>query len=127
MDTGLTPGWARRPPVRQGIVVVSSSSTLLYASEDAQYLLKRLKQDEYGSATEGALPLVIADLIDTMMRKGLEGRPQNGERSRLEAKRLVLGKDRPLLFQVFGLPDRLGRPRSHVVIKIEEIARSVDA
>lgn len=100
---------------------------MLYASEDAQYLLKRLKQDESGSATAGALPPVIAGLTDVMMRKGPEGRPQDGERRRLEAKRLVLGKDRPVLFQVFGLPDRLGRPRSHVVIKIEEIARSVEA
>lgn len=117
---------AGKPTARQGIMVFSFSSKMLYANGDAHYFLTRLNQSEKGYPTDGALPAVIANLFDKI-RQALESRPTGSDRGRLEASRLVVGHDRPVLLQIFGLPDRLGLQRSRVVIKMEELAHSVEA
>lgn len=114
---------AGKPTARQGIMVFSSSSTMLYANGDARYFLKRLNQDEKGYPTDGAFPAVITNLYDKM-RKTLESRSAAGDDGWLEVNRSVVGQDRPVLLHIFGLPDRLGRQRSRVVIRMEELTPS---
>lgn len=99
-------------------MVFSSSSKMLYANRDAHYFLQRLSLQGY--AIVGALPVIITDQCDKM-KKVLESRSTDSDRGRLEANRLILGQDQPVLLHIFGLSDRLGVQGSRVVIKMEDI------
>jgi hypothetical protein len=107
-------------------MVFCSSANVLYANESAHRFLKRLNQQEYGHATDGALPVAIAELFDKITNV-LNSNPTNSGRGQVEASRLVEGQNESLLLRAFGLPDRLGVDRSRIVIKMEEIIQSSEA
>lgn len=109
-----------------GIMVFSSTCRVLYANQAAYHFLKVLNRLENGHATDGALPASIAHLFDEML-KSLESRITNRDQKPLEARRLLVGQDQPVLLQVFELPDRLGLQQSRVVITMEEITHSLEA
>ena len=54
-----------------GLAVFSSSAQVLYLDRPARRLLKRINVNEQGYATDGALPLILAELYDELLRGGL--------------------------------------------------------
>jgi hypothetical protein len=117
---------AAERPAGPGIMVFCSSANVLYANESAHRFLKRLNQQENGHATDGALPVAIAELFDKITNV-LKSNPTNSGWGQVEASRLVEGQNRALVLRAFGLPDRLGSDRSRVVLKMEEIIRSSES
>lgn len=109
-----------------GIMVFSSACTVLYANQTAYHFLKVLDRGENGHATQGALPVSIADLFDQIL-KSLESRIRNHDYEQFEARRSLVGQDQSVLLQAFGLPDRLGMQRSRIVITMRGVTRPVDA
>jgi hypothetical protein len=99
--------------------VLSMACKVLYANEVAHHFLRRLNRRENGHSTDGAFPVSVADLLDEML-KSLETRTTNRNREQLEAKRLLVGQDQPLLLKAFGIPDRLNHQRSRIILVIQE-------
>ena len=107
-----------------GIMVFSSSCTMLYANQIAFELLKVLNRWENGHATYGVLPVSVADLFD-QMRVSIASRMMNLGCERLEARRVLVGPDPAVLLQAFGLLDRLGMRESRVVITMQGVIHPV--
>lgn len=101
-----------------GIMVFSSACKVLYANQAAYHFLKVLNRRENGHATDGALPVSIADLFDQILQS-LESRITPHDYEQLEARRSLVGHDQSVLLQAFGLPDRLETQRSRVVITMQ--------
>lgn len=117
---------AAERPVGPGILVFSSSVQELFRNVAAQYFLKRLRKEEQGHITGDAFPEVIAQLLN-QMRQVLDRRRTDKEPGRVEATRLVAGRDVPVLLQTFGLSDHSEPSRSRIVITMEEIRTPVKA
>ncbi len=126
ISADLTVPLAVEQPAGPGILVFSASARELYSNVAAHYFLKRLGQEEQGHVTGGALPEVIAHLLN-QMRQVLDRRGTDKEPGRVEAIRLVVGRDLPMLLQAFGLSDRSKSHGSRVVITMEEIRAPVQA
>lgn len=123
---GLAVPLAVERPAGPGILVFSPSAAELYSNVAAQYFLKRLRQEEQGHVTGDALPEVIAVLLN-QMKQVLDRRRTDKEPGRVEATRLVAGRELPVLLQTFGLSDRSEPSRSRIVITMEEIRTPVKA
>lgn len=110
-----------------GIMVLSSVRTVLYANRTAYHFLKVLHCRENSQATDGTLPVVIADFFDQVLQL-LEDRITHHDYEPFEVRRLFvgMGKNRSLLVRAFGLPDRLGTQRSRVVVTMQEVIRPLD-
>lgn len=67
-----------------GIMVFSSVGKVLYANQTAYHFLKVLNRSENGHATDGALPVSIADLFDQIL-ESLESRITHHDYEPLEA------------------------------------------
>lgn len=109
-----------------GIMVFSSACNMLHANQAAHHFLKVLNRGENGHATDGALPVSIADLFDQILQS-LESRGTNHDHEQLEVRRSLAGQDQPVLLHAVGLPNRLGIQRSRVVITMQEVIRPFDA
>lgn len=125
-DSGDLSQLITKQQTRLGLMVFSSTCTVLYANQSAYHFLKVLNRREKSHATPGVLPVSIADLFDQIL-KSLEGRITNRDHEQLEARRLLVGQDQSVLLQAFGVPDRLGMQRSRVVITIQGVIRPYDA
>ena len=109
-----------------GIIVFSSTFRVLYSNEAAHDFLKRLSHEERRETTDCSLPLVIVRILN-QMRQALERRPMQGGERRMDMGRLVVGRDRPVLLQAFGLSDRVDPHRSRIVVRMGDITTSVAA
>jgi 5'-3' exonuclease len=109
-----------------GIMVFSSACKVLYANQAAYHFLKVLNRRENGHATDGALPVSIADLFEQILQS-LESRITHHDHEQLEARRSLVGQNQSVLLRAFGVPDRLGIQQSRVVVTMEEVIRPFDA
>jgi hypothetical protein len=110
----------RRQP-DSGIIVYSSTCKVLYANNAAHQFLRRVNGREHGPSIHEDDPFssFVDDLL-TEMLKSLEARTTTGDRGILQAGRLVVRQDQPVLLQAFAIPDRLDIQRSRIVLTLQE-------
>ena len=118
-DSGYSLPFAAKGHVNSGIMVLSSSCKLLYANKAAHDFLRRLNRKENEHSTTGAFPGSVDNLFGEMLNL-LRTPVTNRGGKQLEARRLVSARDRPVLLQAFGIPDRLDIQRSRIVITIQD-------
>jgi len=104
-----------------GIIVYSSSGRALYVNNAARQFLTRVNGREHGPSIHehDPFPSLVADLLNGML-KSLEARTTTGDRRVLQARRLVVRQDQPVLLQAFAIPDRLDIQRSRIVLTLQE-------
>ena len=110
---------ALRGRADSGILVFSSSCTVLYANQLAHQFLRRLNRVENGDSAKSSIPTSVADLLDVVLTS-LETRTAQRARTHLEAKRLMMGQDQPLLLRVFVTADQPDITQSRIVLTIRE-------
>lgn len=107
-------------PVGVGLVVLSSSSQVLYLDQPARRWLKRINLSERGHATDGALPLVLTELYDELLRVVYD-RMKAQCRTCVVVKRVISMQGFQMEFQCIGLPGRHGVEQGRIILAMQEI------
>lgn len=107
-------------PVEVGFVVFSTSAQVLYLNRPARGLLKRINLSEKGYATDGALPLMLTELYDDLLRVVCD-RTKAQCLTCVEVKRVIPVQGRRMLLRGLGLPASQGIERVRIVLAMQEI------
>lgn len=107
-------------PVGVGLVVFSSSAQVLYLDRPARRLLKRINLSEKGYATDGALPLILTELYDELLRVVCD-RTKAQCWTCVVVTRVIPMQGLRMLLRGVGLPDRQGIERVRIVLALQEI------
>ena len=129
-SSGSDAGDQRSAPVHDsggiGFVVFSSSAQVLYLDRPARRLLKRINLSEKGYATDGALPLMLTELYDDLLRVVCD-RTKAQCLTCVEVKRAIPVQGRRMLLRGLGLPASQGIERVRIVLAIQEIDPRAEA
>ncbi len=113
--------------IGSGVIVFSSSMRLLHMNEQALVFSRMLNcaQDhpQDGGGDICLLPEMLKDFCDEIV-ESLNQRIEAEDWSPFEMKRLAGPPEQPILLRGFGLPDRLERQRSRVVITLQAMLSS---
>ena len=113
-------------PVGVGLFVFSSSSQVLYLDRPARRWLKRINLSEKGYATDGALPLIVTEFYDELLRVICD-RMKAHCWACVVVKRVIPMNSLRMEFLGVGLPDRQGIKRVRIVLAMQEIGPSAEA
>lgn len=112
-------------PVGVGLVVFSSSAQVLYLDRPARRLLKRINLSEKGYATDGALPLILTELYDELLRVVCD-RTKGQCRTCFVVTRVIPMQGLRMVLRGVGLPDRHGIERVRIVLAMQEIEPCIE-
>lgn len=107
-------------PVDVGFAVFSSSCQMLYLDWPARRLLKRINLSEKGYATDGALPVILTELYDEILRVVCD-RMKAQSWTCVVVKRVIPMQGLQMVLRGVGLPDRHGIERVRIVLAIQEV------
>lgn len=107
-------------PVGWGSAVFSSSAQVLYLDRSARRLLKRINLSEKGYATDGALPLIVTELYDELL-KVVGDRAKAQSWTCLVVTRVISIPGLRIVFRGVGLPGRQGIERARIILAMQEI------
>ena len=119
-DTGDQMPALAHEPVGVGLAVFSSSTQVLYLDRPGRRLLKRINVSEKGYATDGALPLILTELYDELLRVVCD-RTKAECWTYVSVKRVIPMQGLWILLRGVGLPDRHGIERVRIVLAMQEI------
>lgn len=103
-----------------GLAVFSSSAQVLYLDRPARRLLKRINLSEQGFATDGALPLILAEFYDQLLQVACD-RTKAHSWTCVSLKRVIPMQGLWIVILGVGLPDRRGIERVRIVLSLQEI------
>lgn len=103
-----------------GLAVFSSSAQVLYLDRPARRLLKRINLSEKGYATDGALPLILTELYDELLRVVCD-RTKAQCWTCVSVKRVIPMQGLRMVLRGVGLPDRQGIERVRILLAMQEI------
>lgn len=103
-----------------GLVVFSSSAQVLYLDRPARRWLKRINLSEKGYATDGALPLILTEFYDELLRVACD-RTKAQCWTCVVVKRVIPMQGIRMVLRGVGLPDRHGTDRVRIVLAMQEI------
>lgn len=107
-------------PVGVGFVVFSSSAQVLYLNQPARRWLKRINLSEKGYATDGALPFILTELYDELLRVVCD-RTKAQWWAGVSVKRVIPMQGLRMVLRGVGVPDRQGIERGRIVFVMQEI------
>lgn len=113
-------------PVGVGLLVFSSSAQVLYLDRPARRWLKRINLSEKGYATDGALPLILTELYDELLRVVCD-RMQAHCWSCVVVKRVIPMNGLRMVVLGIGLPDRQKLERVRIVLAMQEVGPSAES
>jgi hypothetical protein len=112
-------------PLGVGLAVFSSSAQVLYLDGPARRLLKRINLSEKGYATDGALPLILTELYDELLRVAYDRTKAECWKC-IVVKRVIPMQGLRMVLRGVGLPDRQGIERVRIVLTLQEIAPCIE-
>jgi DNA-binding CsgD family transcriptional regulator len=104
-----------------GILILSSSSQLLYKDRRAWELCAEIS-NRAGGMANAALPSQVVELCNEVT-KLLHIWTDAKDWEQIRIKRVIGNPDRPILLCGLGIPDRHGLQQSRILITLEEIGR----
>ena len=107
-------------PVGVGLAVFSSSAQVLYLDRPARRFLQRINLSEKGYATDGALPLILTELYDELLKVVCD-RTKAQCWACVVVKRVIPMQGFQMVLRGVGLPDRHGIERARIVFAMQEI------
>ena len=112
-------------PADVGFAVFSSSAQVLYLDRHARRLLKLINLSEKGYATDGALPLVLTEFYDELLRVVCD-RTKAQYWPYVVDKRVIPMQGLRIMIRGVGLPDRQGIERVRIVLAMQEVDPSLE-
>jgi hypothetical protein len=107
-------------PVGVGFAVFSSSAQVLYLDRPARRFLKRINLREKGYATDDALPPILRELYDELLRVVCD-RTKAQCWACVMVKRVIPMQGFQMVLRGVGLPDRHEIGRVRIVLAMQEI------
>lgn len=119
-DAGAQMPASAHDPVGVGLAVFSFSAQVLYLDRPARRFLKRINLSEKGYVTDGALPLILTELYDELLRVVCD-RTKAQCWACVVVKRVIPMQGFQMVLRGVGLPDRHGIERARIVLAMQEI------